>query len=226
MYSTEKRIRSKTHEMLGHGVVEAERDYEGGAFNPLAMLNPLNLVGAMFGKGKKHNKKHAMIQHLHHAGAHHPRHPYHHHYKALLHGAGVVEPRSRFAGAGVVDGKRDYEGAGFIGDMLGPLNFLGLGKHKKSRGSGVVDGERDYAGAGFIGDMLGPLNFLGLGKHKKSRGSGFIGDMLGPLNFLGLGKHKKPAKSGARAERGRQVAHLMRTEGLTLGEASKRLARG
>ena len=190
MYSTEKRIRNKTHKMLGSGVVEAERDYEGGAFNPFAMLNPLNLVEAMFGRGKKHHKKHAMIQHLHHAGAHHPRHPYHHHYKALMHGAGVVEGRSRFAGAGVVDGERNYEGAGLIGDMLGPLNLFGLGKQKKAHGSGL------------------------------------IGDMLGPLNLFGLGKHKKPAKSGARAERGRQVAHLMRTEGLTLGEASKRLARG
>jgi hypothetical protein len=97
--------------------------------------------------------------------------------------------------------------------MLGSLSGIGNGKRKRqAKGAGVVQKVSDYEGGGVVekvSDYQGGAGLTGLF------------DWLGPLNMLGLGK--KPKKKREPTARGLKVAELMRKEGLTLGQASKKI---
>ena len=108
---------------------------------------------------------------------------------------------------------------------MNPLNML-MGKgvvHPQYQysGAGVVHPQYQYSGAGVVNPQY---------KYKGGMSAGeFFNPMTSPLSPLSwaskmfgggqVGGKKKRAPSA----RGQKVAHLMRTKGMTLGQASKHL---
>jgi hypothetical protein len=118
-------------------------------------------------------------------------------------GAGVVKGNRKYKGGGVVNSQANYEGGAMnpmsmAMSMFNPLAMLGsMGRGQM--GGGVVNSQADYKGGG-IGDSMGIPRWI---------------------NWFGIGK-KPRAKRGPSA-RGQKISNLMRTKGMTLGEASKYL---
>jgi hypothetical protein len=139
-------------------------------------------------------------------------------------GSGLLGGRRRGPrGGGVVNSVRDVEGGMFnplsmLTGMFNPMSMLsgmmpkmGQGKRRTKRGAGVVNSLADYRGAGVTNSVA------------DYRGAG-IGDSLGIprwINWFGIGK-KPRAKRGPSA-RGQKISQLMKSKGMTLGEASKYL---
>ena len=151
-------------------------------------------------------------------------------------------------GCGVAERTRNYEGGNLL-SLLNPMNLMnpmgmvstlgslfsgkgqvggalntlyGMGAYKKShpyyhhymalKGSGVAERTRSYEGSGVAE------------RTRNYEGSGPITDffnMINPLQLVGLGK-KKRMKRGT-SMRGRKIAELMRSKGLSLGQASREL---
>lgn len=137
-------------------------------------------------------------------------------------------------GCGVVERTRNYEGSGQVGGALLNLTRMGAANpehpyyhhYMALKGSGVVERTRNYEGSGVVERTR---NYEGSGvveRTRKYEGSGFITDLLNsvnPLKLVGLGKKKKVHKKKGTSMRGQKVAELMRSKGLSLGEASKEL---
>ena len=112
-----------------------------------------------------------------------------------------MNPLNMLMGKGVVHPQYEYAGSGVVHPQY------------KYAGSGVVHPQYKYAGSGISGGMdaatffnpltspVSPLSWV-----SKMFGGGMVG-----------GKKKRPSA------RGQKIAQLMRSQGMTLGQASKHL---
>jgi hypothetical protein len=112
-----------------------------------------------------------------------------------------MEMMGKLMGRGVVNPQYQFSGAGVVNP-----NY-------QYRGSGVVHPNYQYRGSGMSGGM--------------SAGE-FFNPMTSPLSPLSWAKSmfgggQVGGKKKRSSARGQKVAHLMRTQGMTLGEASKHL---
>jgi hypothetical protein len=185
----------------GMGVVNSLSKFEGGAgFNPMEMMmsmfNPMAMMGKMMPGmgGKKRGRK--------------PR------------GMGVVNSLSKYEGGSVVNSLSKYEGGGKITD------FLKKHAGKIALGTAGLAGLAGLAKKGYDAKQAGDLlsNLIGSVKNNDPAYGSGIGDQLGIprwINWFGIGK-KPRAKRGPSA-RGQKISQLMKTKGMSLGEASKYL---
>jgi len=110
-----------------------------------------------------------------------------------LMGKGVINPQYQYSGAGVVNPQYKYSGAGVVNPQY------------QYRG-GMSAGE-------FFNPMTSPLSPLSWAS--KMFGGGQVGG--------GMVGGKMPKNKKRSTVRGQKVAELMRSRGMTLGEASKHL---
>ena len=107
-----------------------------------------------------------------------------------------MEMMGKLMGRGVVNPQYQYSGAGVVQPQY------------KYSGAGVVNPQYQYKGGMSAGEFFNPMTspLSPLSWASKMFGGGQVG-----------GKKKRSSA------RGQKVAHLMRTQGMTLGEASKHL---
>lgn len=151
---------------------------------------------------------------------------------SLLNPMNMMNPLAMAGTIGSLFSGKGQVGGGQVGGALNSL--YGMGAYKKShpyyhhymalKGSGVVERTRNYEGSGVVERTR---NYEGSGVAQRTRkyeGAGPITDffnMINPLQLVGLGK-KKRMKRGT-SMRGRKIAELMRSKGLSLGQASREL---
>jgi hypothetical protein len=151
---------------------------------------------------------------------------------SLLNPMNLMNPMGMVSTLGSLFSGKGQSGGGQVGGALNTL--YGMGAYKKShpyyhhymalKGSGVVERTRNYEGSGVVERTR---NYEGSGVAQRTRkyeGAGPITDffnMINPLQLVGLGKKKK-MKRGT-SMRGRKIAELMKSKGLSLGQASKEL---
>lgn len=118
-------------------------------------------------------------------------------------------------------------------NMMNPMNMLGkmMGKgvvnpRYSYEGSGVVNPRYSYQGAGVVNPRY---SYEGSGMSGGMDAATFFNPMTSPLspismfkNMFGLGQVGGKRKRAPSA-RGQKIAQLMRTKGMTLGQASKHL---
>lgn len=139
---------------------------------------------------------------------------------SLLNPMNLMNPMGMVSTLGSLFSGKGQSGGGQVGGALNTLYAMGAHKKKHPyyhhymalKGSGVVERTRNYEGSGVAE------------RTRNYEGAGPITDffnMINPLQLVGLGK-KKRMKRGT-SMRGRKIAELMRSKGLSLGQASKEL---
>jgi hypothetical protein len=112
-----------------------------------------------------------------------------------------MEMMGKLMGRGVVQPQYQYQGAGVVQPQY------------QYQGAGVVQPQYKYKGGMSAGEFFNPMTspLSPLSWAKKMFGGGQVGGGM-------VGGKKKRSSA-----RGQKVAHLMRTQGMTLGQASKHL---
>ena len=120
--------------------------------------------------------------------------------------------------------------APLMGMMGNPMEMMG-----KLMGRGVVNPQYQYSGAGVVNPQYeyqgGRSHPHHRSHHLHSKGGMSAGEFFNPMtsplsplswakSMFGMGQVGGKKRSSAR---GQKVAHLMRTQGMTLGQASKHL---
>jgi hypothetical protein len=151
---------------------------------------------------------------------------------SLLNPMNLMNPMGMVSTIGSLFSGKGQSGGGQVGGALNTLRSMGANKkshpyyhhYMALKGSGVAERTRNYEGSG-VAERTRSYEGSGVAERTRNyEGAGPITDffnMINPLQLVGLGK-KKRMKRGT-SMRGRKVAELMRSKGLTLGQASKEL---